>query len=134
MAGPAAQLTVHIDAGPEVDDEEQAELVRRLRKDLLELDVEAVDLVPAGEAPAGSKGVPVDWATLAVTVAPGVLTVMFSTLQSWLTRHDRASVTVERGGEKIVVTGSPSKEQQRLIEDFVSRHKESAAGAASAGS
>ncbi len=129
MRSQTAQLMLHIDAGSEADDEERAQLARRLRKDLLELDVESADLVQAGEAPAGSKGIPVDWATLAVSVTPAVLTALISTLQSWLTRHDRASVTVESRGQTIVVTGTPSKEGQDLIRAFINRHKESTAGA-----
>jgi hypothetical protein len=62
-------------------------------------------------------------ATLAVTLAPVALTALMTALQTWLSRHERASVTVESGGEKLVVTGSPSKEQQRLIEIFVRSHK-----------
>lgn len=132
MRSQTAQLMLHIDAGSEADDEERAQLARRLRKDLLELDVESADLVRAGEAPAGAKGLPVDWATLAVSVTPAVLTALFSTLQSWLTRHDRASVTVESGTDKIVVTGTPSQKDQELIRAFINRHKESTAAAGGA--
>jgi hypothetical protein len=114
---------LHIDAGPEADKEEQARLAQRLRENLLELDVDNVQQVHSGTAPAGAKGDPVALATLAVTLAPLLLTEVMKALQTWLSRHDRASVSVESGGEKIVVTGSPSKEQQQLIEAFVNRHK-----------
>ncbi len=123
MPNHPAQLMVHIDAGPDADKEEQAELTRRLRENLLELDVDAVEQVRSGAAPAGAKGDPVTLATLAVTLAPMALTELMKALQSWLSRHERASVSVESGAEKIVVTGSPSKEQQRLIEAFISRQK-----------
>jgi hypothetical protein len=114
---------LHIDLGPEADKEEQTQLAQRLREDLLELDVDRVEQVRSGAAPAGAKGEPIALATLAVTLAPIVLTELMKALQSWLSRHERASVSVESGGEKIVVTGSPSREQQRLIEAFVSRRK-----------
>ena len=116
-------LTLTLDAGVDADDEELTELGRRLRMELLELDVAAVDPRHAGVAPAGAKGDPVTLATLAVTLAPVALAALMTALQTWLSRHERASVTVESGGEKLVVTGSPSTEQQRLIEIFVSRHK-----------
>jgi len=118
-----AHLTLHIDAGPESDREEQAKLAQRLRDDLLELNVDRVEEVRSGRAPRGAKGDPVTLATLAVTLAPMALTEIMKALESWLSRHERASVSVESGGEKIVVTGSPSKEQQQLIESFVNRHK-----------
>jgi hypothetical protein len=123
VANHPAQLLLHIDLGPETDREEQARFAQRLREDLLELDVDAVEPVHSGVAPAGAKGDPVTLATLAITLAPMALTEVMKALQAWLSRHERASVSVESGHEKIVVTGSPSKEQQRLIEAFVSRHK-----------
>lgn len=123
MANQPAQLMLHIQAGPEADEEEVALLAHRLRENLLELDVEAVEPFRAGAAPVGAKGDPVTLATLAVTLAPMALTEVMKALQAWLSRHERASVSVESGGEKIVVTGSPSKEQQQLIKAFVSRHK-----------
>jgi len=123
VANQAARFMFCIDAGPEADKEEQAQLAQRLRDNLLELDVDTVEQVRTGTAPAGAKGDPLSLTTLAVTLAPMVLTEVMKALQGWLSRHDRASVSVEAGGEKIVVTGSPSKEQQQLIEAFVNRHK-----------
>jgi len=122
MANHAARLMLHIDAGPEADGEEQARLAQRLRENLLETDVDAVEQVHAGATPEGAKGDAVTLATLAVTLAPVALTEAMKVLQNWLSRHERASVTVESGGEKIVVTGSPSKEQQQLIEAFIGHH------------
>jgi len=63
------------------------------------------------------------WGTLAMTIAPGLITALITTLQAWLTRHERSSITLESGGEKLVVTGNPSQEEQRLIEVWVSSHK-----------
>ena len=123
MEGEAKQFVLTLAAGPDADDEELAQLGRQLRTQLLELDVEAADLVRRGTAPAGSKGDPVTLATLAVTLAPLALTEIMKAVQAWLTRHDRASVTVESGTDKITITGSPSKEQQRTLEAFISRHK-----------
>jgi hypothetical protein len=123
VANPLANFLLHLDLGTEADNEEQALLAQRLREDLLKLDVDAVEPVPSGETPVGAKGDPLVLTTLLVTLAPMALTEFMKALQAWLTRHERASVSVESGAEKIVVTGSPSREQQRLIEAFVSRHK-----------
>jgi Effector Associated Constant Component 1 len=118
-----ATVILHIDAGPDADVEEQAVLIRRLRANLLERDAEAVDVPHSGAAPQGAKGDVVTLSTLAVTLGPLVIAELMKAVQTWLTRHDRATITVESGGEKIVVTGSPSPEQQRVIDTFVSRHK-----------
>jgi hypothetical protein len=123
VANQPAQIMLQLDAGPEADQEEQARLTQRLRENILELNVDDVEQVHTGRAPAGAKGDPVALATLAVTLAPLVLTEVMKALQAWLSRHDRASVSIETGGDKIVVTGSPSKEQEQLIHAFVSRHK-----------
>jgi hypothetical protein len=119
------QLMLNIKAGPETNEEELAELTRQLREELLELDVETVDLVRTGEAPARAKaGDPVTWGALlvALVASGGVLTTLINTLQSWLARHERRSVTLEIGGDKLEVTGISSEEQQRLINAWLSRH------------
>jgi len=114
------KLLLQIDAGSDADAAEQALFIQRLRANLLQLDVDSVDRVHSGAPPAGAKGDAVTLATLAVTLAPIALTGLMKALQTWLTRYDRATVTVESEGKKIVVTGSPSGEQQRVIEAFLS--------------
>jgi hypothetical protein len=122
MENKTAKLLLHIDTGADTDTEEQARLTDRLRADLLELDVDAVDRVHSGASPAGAKGDPITLAALAVTLAPVALNGLMKAVQAWLTRHDRSTVTAEFDGRKIVVTGSPSKEQQQMIETFVGGH------------
>ena len=69
---------------------------------------------------------PVTWGALlvALTASGGVLTTLVNTLQSWLTRHERRSVTLEIDGDRLEVTGISSQEQQRLIDTWLSRHGE----------
>lgn len=118
------QLVLTLGVGADVDDEELDELSRQLRSELGELGIEVTNPVSPGKAPAGAKGDPITLTTLAVTLAPIALTELMKALQAWLTRHDRATVTVESEGKKITITGSPSKEQQRTLEAFVSRRKQ----------
>jgi hypothetical protein len=119
------RLVLSINAEPDTDNEELAELTRRLREDLMELsDIEAIDLVHAGEIPERAKAsASVDWGTLLVALAAsgGVLTMLINVLQSWLTRHERHSVTLEIDGDKLEVKGISSGEQQRLIDAWISR-------------
>jgi hypothetical protein len=123
MEKDTTQVVLHLDAGPHADPDEQSNSATRLRAELLELNVDSVDPVRSGPAPAGAKGDAVTLTTLAVTLAPIAVTELIKALQTWLSRHERASVSVESGGEKIQVTGTPSKEQQRLIDAFVAKHK-----------
>ena len=124
MAGEPRQFVLTLGAGPDADDEELAQLSRQLRSELLELGVEAANPESAEKAPAGGKGDPITLTTLVVTLAPIALTELMKVLQAWLTRHDRATVTVESGGKKITITGSPSKEEQRTLQAFIGRRRQ----------
>ncbi len=124
MENPLSQLTLSIDPGPGADDNDRAALAERLREELQELGgAEVHEVVRAGDAPSRAKGADMAWGTLAVTLAPGLITALVNTLQAWLTRHERSKVTVKSGDDELVVEGSPSQEQRRLIEAWVSRHK-----------
>jgi hypothetical protein len=117
------QLVLTVGVGSCDDNQGLAILGRQLRTELLELDVEAVNPAGSGAAPKGAKGDPVTLAALAVTLAPIALTGLIKAMQDWVTRHDRATVTVESGDDKITITGSPSNEQRSTIEAFIRRHQ-----------
>lgn len=128
MSDQTIHLLLSLDAKPEDDDKDLARLTEQLREDITELDVEDVHLVHAGEAPERAKADgSIAWGTLLVALAAsgGVLTTLINVLQSWLTRHERRSITVEIGGDKLEVTNISSEEQQRLINAWLSRHRES---------
>jgi hypothetical protein len=117
-------LTLSIDPGRGADDEDRAALARRLRDELQELiGAEVHNAVRADGAPGRAKGAEIAWGTLAVTVAPGLITALVSTLQSWLTRHERSKVTLKSGDDEVVIEGSPAQEQRQLIQAWVNRHK-----------
>ncbi len=119
----STKVVLRINAGPGADSEEESSLTERLQREIADLDVDAVERVRSGAAPAGAKGDPVTLATLAVTLAPIALKSVTDLLQSWLSRHERASVTLESGGTKITLTGTPSQDQMRMVEDWVARVK-----------
>jgi hypothetical protein len=127
MADTSPTLTLSVDAGQSADLQESAELTRRLRQFMLDRDVDRIEFVRTSAAPTGAKGDIVSLTSLAVTLAPVALTTLAGILQSWLTRHDRASVTVETGGEKFTITGSLSREQHKTLDAFLDRHKTSPA-------
>lgn len=120
------RVLLRIATDPQTDDQEMEELGRRLRGELLQLDVDAVDQVRGEKASAGAKGDSVTLGTLLVTLAAsgGVLTTLISTVQSWLTRQERHAITLEIGGDKLVITSASSEQQQRLIDDFIDQHKD----------
>lgn len=127
MTNQATQLRLTLNAEPETDGEELEKLTRQLREELLELDVQAVDLMTDGLIPAKAKaGDPITWGTLLLTLAAsgGVFTALIRVLQAWLTRHERRSITLEIEGDKLQVTGITSAEQQQLIDAWLNRHRQ----------
>ena len=125
------QVILNIDAGQEDDPEEIERFTQQLREELTGLEVEGVDLVRAGETPAKAKvGDPITWGTLLLTLAAsgGVITTVINVLQSWLTRQERRSISLEIDGDKLEIKGISSKEQQRLINEWRSRHTKGEVG------
>ncbi len=117
-------LKLQFGDGPQTDKEELEMVTRQLREELLGLDVEDVDFVSTGEAPEKAKaGDPVTWGTLLLTLAAsgGVITTVINAVQSWLTRADRRSITLEIDGDKLEIKGISSEEQQRLTDEWLKR-------------
>jgi hypothetical protein len=115
------------------DSEELERAAYSLRDDLSELDaIETVDLArkEGEQAPEGSKaGAEVAalgslLVTLGASAGSTLIPNVANTLQSWLTRHERRNISLEIGGDKLEVTGISDKEQQRLIDVWISRHIE----------
>jgi hypothetical protein len=70
----AAMLSIRVGVGPGGDAEEIAEATARLRRELLDLDVDAVELPSGGEPPPGTRAVDLaSLGALVVTVAQSQL-------------------------------------------------------------
>ncbi len=90
---PELQISVSVDDGVP---EEIDELARELRAEIAGLDIESVESVGAGPAPAGVKGV-VDWASIGqmtVTLAPVIVPPLFALLKAWVERKPSVPVKV----------------------------------------
>ena len=62
--------------------------------------------------------------TLGGSVASNVIPSLANTLQSWVTRQDRHTISLEIGGDKLQLTGVSDKQQEKLIDAWISRHLE----------
>jgi hypothetical protein len=109
------------------DAERLAALTGYLRSELLQLDVEDVTALPAGEPPPGARGF--DAATVgALMIALGQsaegLRSVVSVIKGWLRRSDGAgrAVRLEIGGDALELSQASTADQERLIELFVIRH------------
>ncbi len=125
MTGAQRQIAAELDAGPEHDAEELAELTQRLRDELLELDVDAVEPATGGKAPEGAKGLEllaVGELVVRFAMKAGVLRTVVDATVGWLGRQQARSVTLTLDGDTLELTGASSDEQQRLIELWVARH------------
>jgi hypothetical protein len=125
MEDQLATLGIQVAAGPDADAEEVAEATLQLRRELLDLDVEAVELARAGEPPPGTRGVELAaLGALVVTVAQSPLFgPVLATVRSWLAGSpQQRSVKLELDGDVLELTGLSSKEQQRLADEWLGRH------------
>jgi len=109
------------------DTERLAVLTGYLRGELLQLDVEDVTALPAGEPPLGARvfGAATVGALLIALgqSAEGLSRVVF-VIRDWLRRGEGTCRTVrlELDGDALELSQASSADQERLIELFVSRH------------
>ena len=119
-----ATVGLQLSAGPGDDDERLAEATLALRRELLDLDVEAVELPSAGEPPPGTRAVELAaLGALAVTVAKSQLIgPVVAAVRSWLAGQQQRSIKLVLDGDTLELTGVSSKEQQRLADEWLRRH------------
>jgi hypothetical protein len=106
---------------PEDDAGELAELTGLLRGELLDLDVSAVDRLPAEAVPLGAKGVSAIAGWLAVQLGPEALRAVLAKVADWVTRSDRA-VEISYGGDTLKLGRATREQQEKIIDDWLARH------------
>jgi uncharacterized protein YjiS (DUF1127 family) len=125
MAAGTGELSVELQAGPDTDAEELAQLAGRLRAELLDLEVAAVRQPTRGESVQGAKGAGMLAAgelVVGLVASPEVLASLIDTVRSWLGRNRARSVKLTLSGDALEVSGVSSAEQDRLIDLWVARH------------
>jgi len=117
-------LVVRVQAGPDEDAEELAGLARRLRALLLDLDVDSVGPL-AADADADEEGAKGLGAVLGALVVQfggaGGLGSVLAAVAGWAARTGH-SIEVRYGEDRLVVKGVTSAQQERIIDDFITRH------------
>ena len=119
------ELALEVEPRSDADPEELAELAHRLRSELLDLEVEAVEPMTAGDAPEGAKGVELlalGGLVVQFVLRQEVLTSIIHGVRSWLQRQSARSVKVTLDGDSLEIKGSSSAELDRLVELWVARH------------
>jgi len=121
-----ATLGIQVAVGPDADPEEVAEATLQLRRELLDLDVEAVELPRGGEPPPGTRAVELAaLGALVVTVGQSpLLGPVVAAVRSWLAGgQQQRSIKMELDGDTLELSGLSSKEQQRLVDEWLGRHE-----------
>ncbi len=120
-----SELAIELLAEPGTDDQELAELAFRLRGELVDLDVEAVEPATAGQAPADSKGIEllaIGALIVRFVLRPDVLRAVVSGVRSWAGRQRACSVKLTLDGDSLEITGPRSADQERLVDLWIARH------------
>ena len=120
-----ATLGIQLAVGPDDDAEQVAEATLRLRRELLDLDVDAVELPSGGEPPPGTRAVELAaLGALAVTLAKSqMLGPVVAAVRAWLAGSPQRSIKLELDGDVLELTGLSSTEQRRLADEWLRRHE-----------
>ena len=126
MSTAPARLDISITGGQGADPETVADATVQLRRELLELEVDAVEMPRSENPPPGSRGADVAaLGALVVTLAQSpLLGSVVDTVQSWLARTRQGTIKLELGGDVLELTGVSSEEQRRLTDEWLRRHGE----------
>jgi hypothetical protein len=122
---PSVDLQLSVEAGPGADDEELARLAHSLRTELLELEVESVTSVSAGEVPVGARGVEVlALGALVIRLArrPEALGAVARAIAGWLSIHRGRRVRMELDGDVLDLSVVSGADQERLVTAWIERH------------
>jgi hypothetical protein len=109
------------------DAERLATLTGYLRAELLQLDLEDVRALPAGEPPPGARvfsAVTVGALLIALGRSAEGLRSVVSVIRGWLGRGDGTlrTVRLELGGDVLELSQASAADQDRLVDLFISRH------------
>lgn len=106
------------------EDGEELDAAFSLRRELLDLDIDAAELVD-GEVPDGAKSGSGLVATLGVKFGPAALKAVFAKIRDWLARTERG-VELTIDGDTIKLTGATAAQQEQLLAVWLARHGSSA--------
>jgi len=116
-----SDLLVRVNPAGDGDEAETVGLARRLRAELLDLDIDAVEPVSEAVAPAGAKGLSSLAGMLAVRWGTAGLAAVLARIRDWVTRNGcSAEVTID--GDTVKVTGATRRQQEQLVNAWLARH------------
>jgi hypothetical protein len=126
MTQEADRLEVQLELDDGASPEEIERLTAAMRRELLQLDVAAVDRVPGEAAPEGAKAGLEIAAVGALMVTLGnagsTLEQIVATMRSWVSRSSDRTVKLSLDGDTLEVGGMSEEDQRHVIDAWMDRH------------
>jgi hypothetical protein len=120
----ASTLYLQVDTQAEIAPDELDHLVRQLRRDISELDVESVEPVSQGPVPAGAKSADaLALGSLAVVLLPSLVPKLVDFLQNWLLRGENRNVKLKLqvAGNAVEVEYAPNGMSASDVQHLVTK-------------
>lgn len=111
------ELRLHDDA----DEQERALDAAKLRRRLLELDVDNVEVASAGPAPDGARAagaMEIGALIVALASSPSLISSVGQVLSGWISSRNNRGAIVQLGDRRIELTGISHDDQMRLLRIF----------------
>jgi hypothetical protein len=119
------RVELRVEAGPDGDAAERADLALRLRSELLRLEEATVAWGGGETLPLGAKAgeTATVGSTLVVSlISSGAVTALITTVNSWLARQRRGSVSIKLGDDELTLTSATSEDQRQVIDAWLEQH------------
>jgi hypothetical protein len=118
-------LRVQIADAYDSDPSELRELTGSLRRELLELDVDEVELAtdPALPDTAKAGGVSLPDLLIVSLSNSAALAAVIRLLQGWITRSRGRKVTIKLGKDSVEIDGASREEEAKLIASWIDQHQ-----------
>jgi hypothetical protein len=115
-------LILRVEPASDGNPDELMEVAGRLRAELLELDVAAVDPVDEEVAPDRAKGLATlaGWLVVQFGTVDGLRAVV-NVVRAWAARTNR-QVEISYGCDVLKVTGATTAQQEKIIDAWLARH------------
>ncbi|WP_242882107.1 hypothetical protein [Actinomadura litoris] len=117
-----SELLLHVSPDTDDDRADLADSARRLRAELLDLDVDTVEPLTEDEAPEGAKGLATLAGALIVKLGDAGLGTVVTKVLDFVLRTDRAvEATVD--GDTIKLTSATRAQQAAIVQAWLARHE-----------
>jgi hypothetical protein len=123
MTAGVVQLQVEVGLDPDADAVELDEETVRLREQLLDLDVDAVERPAGGPPPPGTRAVETALlGTLVVEAGREVIGAVVRVIVGWAAQRRSRNIKLTLGGDALELSDISDESQRQLLEAFLARH------------